>query len=167
MADNYSFDITSAVDNQEVKNAVDQTIKEIRQRFDLKNTKSDVVLEKEEKEDCVIITSDDEYKLKVVVEVFQTKLVKRGVSLKALVYEKIESALGGTARQKVTIQQGISSDKAKEISKFLRDSKLKVQAQIQGGQLRVQGKDKDVLQDAIALVKSHDFGLDLQFVNYR
>jgi len=167
MADNYSFDITSAVDNQEVKNAVDQTIKEIRQRFDLKNTKSDVVLEKEEKEDCVIITSDDEYKLKVVVEVFQTKLVKRGVSLKALVYEKIESALGGTARQKVTIQQGISSDKAKEISKFLRDSKLKVQAQIQGDQLRVQGKDKDVLQDAIALVKSHDFGLDLQFVNYR
>jgi uncharacterized protein YajQ (UPF0234 family) len=167
MADNYSFDITSKADPQEIKNALDQTTKEIRQRFDLKDTKSDIRSEKEKEKEFIVVTADDEYKLKAVSDIFQTKLVKRGISLKALVYEKIESALGGTARQKITIQQGISSEKAKEITKAIRDTKLKVQTQIQGDEIRVQGKDKDALQDAITFIKSKDFGLDLQFSNYR
>ena len=164
MAESYSFDITSKVDIQEVKNAIDQTIKEIRQRFDLKDTKSEVELEKEEK---VLVKSDDEYKLKTVIDIFQTKLVKRGVSLKALVYEKIEEGLGGTARQKISIQSGITSEKAKEITKAIRDSKIKVQTQIQGDEVRVTGKAKDDLQAAIVFTKSKDFGIDLQFGNYR
>ncbi len=164
MADNFSFDITSKVDTQEVKNAVDQTTKEIRQRYDLKDTKSEIVLESET---SVILTSEDEYKLKAITDILQSKLVKRGVSLKALVYEKIEKALGGHVRQKITIQQGISSEKAKEITKAIRDTKLKVQTQIQEDQIRVIGKAKDDLQAAIQFAKSKDFGIDLQFVNYR
>jgi len=165
MADSYSFDITSKVDIQEVKNAVDQTVKEIRQRFDLKDTKSEIALD--EKEVDALIKADDEYKLKIVIDIFHTKLVKRGVSLKALVYEKIEEGLGGTARQKITIQQGITPEKAKEITKAIRDSKIKVQTQIQGDEVRVTGKVKDELQAAISFAKSKDFGIDLQFVNYR
>ena len=164
MAETNSFDIVSKIDIQEVKNAVDQTTKEIRQRFDLKGTKSDIRLE-EEKE--IIVASDDEYKLKAVLDILQSKLVKRGVSLKALVYEKLEKALGGTARQKITLQQGISSEKAKEVTKEIRDAKFKVQAQIQGDQVRVSGKNKDDLQSVINLLRSKDFGIDLQFVNYR
>ena len=164
MADSYSFDITAKIDIQEVKNALDQTTKEIRQRFDLKDTKSEIALEKEEN---LLIKADDEHRLKTVIDIFQTKLVKRGVSLKALVYEKVEEGLGGTARQKITIQQGIKSEKAKEIAKAIRDSKIKVQTQIQGDEVRVTGKDKDALQSAIAFVKSKDFGIDLQFGNYR
>ena len=164
MAETNSFDIVSKIDIQEVKNAVDQTTKEIRQRFDLKGTKSDIRLE-EEKE--IIVASDDEYKLKAVIDILQSKLVKRGVSLKALVYEKLEKALGGTVRQKITLQQGISSEKAKEVTKEIRDAKLKVQAQIQGDQVRVSGKNKDDLQSVINLLRSKDFGIDLQFVNYR
>ncbi len=164
MADNYSFDVTSKVDAQEVKNAVDQAIKEVRQRYDLKDTKSEINLEDES---SVILTSDDEYKLAAVSDILQSKLVKRGVSLKALVHEKIEKALGGHARQKITIQQGIATEKAKEIAKAIRDSKLKVQTQIQGDQVRVLGKDKDALQSAIQFIKSTDFGIDLQFINYR
>ncbi|MBI3358531.1 MAG: YajQ family cyclic di-GMP-binding protein [Nitrospirae bacterium] len=164
MADNYSFDITSKVAWQEVKNAMDQTTKEIRQRFDLKNTKSAIELNAEK---GVIIKADDDYQLKALIDIFQAKLVKRGVSLKALVYEKLEKALGDTVRQEITILQGIASEKAKEITKAIRDSKLKVQTQIQGDQVRVLGKDKDQLQDVIQFVKSKDFGIDLQFSNYR
>ena len=164
MADNYSFDITSKVSWQEVKNAVDQTTKEIRQRFDLKDTKSTIELNEEK---GVILKANDEYTLKAVTDIFQSKLVKRGVSLKALVYEKLEKALGDTVRQEVTILQGIESDKAKEIAKAIRDAKFKVQTQIQGDQLRVIGKDKDQLQDVISFAKSNDFGIDLQFTNYR
>lgn len=164
MADNYSFDITSKVAWQEVKNAMDQTTKEIRQRFDLKNTKSAIELNAEK---GVIIKADDDYQLKALIDIFQAKLVKRGVSLKALVYEKLEKALGDTVRQEITILQGIASEKAKEITKAIRDSKLKVQTQIQGDQVRVLGKDKDQLQDVIQFVKSKDFGIDMQFSNYR
>jgi uncharacterized protein YajQ (UPF0234 family) len=166
MADNYSFDITSKVEIQEVKNAVDQAIKEVRQRYDLKDSKSEIKLE-EETEVSVTLTSDDEYKLTAISDILQSKLVKRGVSLKALVYEKVEKALGGQARQKITIQQGISSEKAKEITKAIRDTKIKVQTQIQDDQIRVLGKNKDDLQSAIQFAKSNDFGIDLQFTNYR
>ncbi len=164
MAENYSFDVTSKVEAQEVKNAVDQAVKEVRQRYDLKDTKSEIVLEDET---SVVLTSDDEYKLKAVSDILQSKLVKRGVSLKALVYEKIEKALGGQVRQKIDIQQGISPEKAKEITRAIRETKLKVQTQIQGDQIRVLGKVKDDLQAAIQFVKSQDFGIDLQFINYR
>ncbi|MDC4205365.1 MAG: YajQ family cyclic di-GMP-binding protein [Candidatus Manganitrophus sp.] len=164
MAETSSFDVVSKIDIQEVKNAVEQTMKEVRQRFDLKGSKSEIRLE-EEKE--LIVTSEDEYKLKAVLDVLQTKLVKRNVSLKALVYEKVEKALGGTVRQKITLQQGIPSEKAKEISKAIRDGKFKVQAQIQADQVRVQSKSKDELQSVINFLKSQDFGLDLQFLNYR
>jgi len=164
MADNYSFDITSKVAWQEVKNAVDQTTKEIRQRFDLKDTKSQIELNEEK---GVIIKADDDYKLKAVIDIFQSKLVKRGVSLKALVYEKLEKALGDTVRQEITVLQGIASEKAKEITKVIRDGKFKVQTQIQGDQVRVLGKEKDQLQDVIQFIKSKDFGIDLQFSNYR
>lgn len=164
MAETSSFDVVSKIDIQEIKNAVEQAMKEIRQRFDLKGTKSEIRLE-EEKE--LIVTSEDEYKLKAVLDVLQTKLVKRNVSLKALVYEKVEKALGGAVRQKITLQQGIPSEKAKEISKAIRDGKFKVQAQIQGDQVRVQSKSKDELQSVITFLRSQDFGLDLQFLNYR
>ena len=164
MAD-FSFDMVSKVDEQELKNAVDQTIKEVQQRYDLKDTKSDVILD--EKKRSVIITSSDEYKLKAVVDIFQAKLVKRGISLKAISYGKMEQALGGRARQNVDIQQGIPSEKAKEINKAIRDAKFKVQTQIQGDQVRVMGKVKDDLQAVISFVKSNDFGIDLQFTNYR
>lgn len=164
MADNSSFDIVSKVEIQEVKNAVETASKEIRQRFDLKGTKSEIRLE-EEKE--LVVTSDDEYKLKAVLDILQSKLVKRGVSLKALDYQKIEKALGGTARQKITLKNGIESEKAKEISKSIRDAKFKAQAQIQGDQIRVSAKSKDELQNVINDLRSKDFGIDLQFVNYR
>ncbi|MFQ5598164.1 MAG: YajQ family cyclic di-GMP-binding protein [Nitrospiria bacterium] len=164
MAATCSFDIVSKVEIQEVKNAVETAGKELRQRYDLKGSKSEIRLE-DEKE--IVVASDDEYKLKAVLDILQSKLVKRGISLKSLEYQKIEQALGGTARQRIAIQQGIASEKAKAVSKAIRDSKLKVQAQIQGEQLRVTGKSKDALQDVMQLLKSRDFGIDLQFVNYR
>jgi len=164
MAESFSFDVVSKVDLQEVKNAVDQTCKEIHQRYDLKGTKSDVKLEKET---ALIVTSDDEYKLKAVLDILQSRMVKRGVSLKALTYEKAEQALGGTVRQKITLQQGIAADKAKAICKSLRDAGLKVQTQLQDSQIRVTSKSKDILQTAIAHLRAEDFGIDLQFVNYR
>ncbi len=164
MADQFSFDVVSRVAIQEVKNAVDQTEKEVRQRFDLKGTKSEVRLEGES---ALIATSDDEYKLQAVLDILRTKLVKRGVSLKALDYASVEAALGGTVRQKITLQQGISSEKAKIISKSIRDTKLKVQAQIQGDELRIVGKNKDDLQKVIQHLRTGDFGIDLEFINYR
>jgi uncharacterized protein YajQ (UPF0234 family) len=164
MADQNSFDVVSNVNMQEVKNALEQATKELRQRFDFKGSKSEIRLE-EEKE--IVLISDDEYKLKSVFDILQSKLVKRGVSLKSLVPGKLEEALGGTVRQKYTIQQGIPSEKAKEISKAIRDAKFKVQAQIQGDQLRVMSKSKDDLQAVIGFLKEKDFGVPLQFTNYR
>jgi uncharacterized protein YajQ (UPF0234 family) len=165
MADMNSFDITSKVDMQEVKNAVDQTMKEVRQRFDFKGSKTDLTLKEKERELSVL--SDDEYKLNAVLEILKAKFAKRNVSLKALTYGKLEEALGGAARQVITIQSGIPDDKAKAISKELRDAKFKVQAQIQGDQIRVQSKSKDELQAVMAFLRQKDFDVDLQFVNFR
>jgi hypothetical protein len=165
MADVSSFDVVSKVDMQEVKNALDQAMKEIRQRFDFKGTRTELTLK--EKESELVIVSDDEYKLKSVVDIVKTKLIKRNVSVKAFTFGPVEPALGGTVRQVAKIQNGLSSEKAKEIAKLIKDGKLKVQAQIQGEQVRVQGKSKDELQAVITLLKSQDFGIDLQYVNYR
>jgi uncharacterized protein YajQ (UPF0234 family) len=165
MADLSSFDLVSQVDMQEVKNAVEQATKEIRQRFDFKGSKTELTLV--EKDRTLTVLSDDEYKLKAVLEILKAKFVKRNVSLKALTYGKVEEALGGTVRQVIAVQSGIPDDKAKAISKELRDAKFKVQTQIQGDQVRVQSKSKDELQAVIAFLRQKDFGLDLQFVNYR
>lgn len=165
MADQYSFDAVSEVNMQEMKNAIDQATKEIKQRFDFKDSKTELTLKEKEKE--LVVVSDDEYKLNAVNEIVKTKCVKRGVSLKALHYGTVEQALGGTVRQVVNIQSGLTSEKAKEITKAIKDSKLKVQAQIQGEQVRVSSKSKDELQGAIAFLKGKDFEIDLQFTNYR
>lgn len=165
MADQNSFDVVSEVNIQEVKNALDQTAKELQQRFDFKGSKSRVTLEEEDQ--ALVIVSDDDAKLKGVIDILQSKLVKRGVSLKALDYGKIEHALAGTVRQRVAITQGVASDKAKDITKAIRDGKFKVQAQIQGDQLRVTSKSRDELQTVIAFLKEKDFGIPLQFTNYR
>jgi uncharacterized protein YajQ (UPF0234 family) len=163
MADN-SFDIVSKVDLQEVSNAIQQALKEIHQRFDLKDSKSNIELEGK---DAIILTSQDEYKLKAVTDILGTKLVKRGVPLKALNYEKIEPAAGSTVRQKVTMQQGVPTEKAREIVKVIKDTKKKVQASIQGDFVRVSGKDRDTLQEIMAILRQRDFGIDMQFTNYR
>jgi len=163
MAEN-SFDIVSKVDLQEVSNALQQALKEIHTRYDLKDSKSDIQLDAKE---GLVLSSADEYKLKSVNDVLQTKLVKRGVSLKALTYGAIEPAAGSTVRQKVSLQQGIPIEKAREIVKLVKNSKLKVQASIQGDFVRISGKDRDTLQQVIAMIKQSDFGIDMQFTNYR
>jgi uncharacterized protein YajQ (UPF0234 family) len=163
MAEN-SFDIVSKVDLQEVSNAIQQALKEIHQRFDLKDSKSNIEMDGKE---AIVLTSQDEYKLKAVTDILGTKLVKRGVPLKALNYEKIEPAAGSTVRQKVTMQQGIPTEKAREIVKAIKDTKKKVQASIQGDFVRVSGKDRDTLQAIIAMLRDKDFGIDMQFTNYR
>jgi cyclic-di-GMP-binding protein len=165
MADQFSFDVVSQVDMQEMKNVVDQATKEVKQRFDFKDSKTEITLKEKEKE--LVVVSDDEYKLNAVNEIIKAKCVKRHVSLKALDYGKVEDALGATVRQMIKIQSGISSEKAKEITKSIKDSKFKVQAQIQGEQLRVLSKSKDELQATIAFLKGKDFGIDLQCVNFR
>jgi hypothetical protein len=164
MAADNSFDIVSKVDIQETRNAIDQAIKEVRARFDLKDTRSEIKLEGE---DTIQLASSDEYKLQAVIEILSQKLVKRGVSLKSLIYEKIEPANNSSVRQKIKLQQGVPIEKAKDIVKALKDSKLKAQASIQGDTVRVSGKDRDTLQEAIALLKKKDFGIDLQFTNFR
>lgn len=164
MASENSFDIVSKVDLQEVSNAIQNALKEVHTRFDLKDSKSDIKLEGK---DALILSSVDEYKLKAVNDILQSKLVKRGVPIKALTYGTVEPAAGSTVRQKVTMQQGIPTEKAKEIVRVIKDSKKKVQASIQGDTVRVSGKDRDTLQEIIALLKSHDFGIDMQFTNYR
>ncbi len=158
-----SFDVVSKVDPQEVDNALNQTRKEIAQRYDFKGTKTEI----SEEDNVIHVVSDDEFKVKAVVDVLQSKLVRRNVSLKALVYGKIEPAAGGLAKQSITVQQGIDTDKAREIVKLIKDSKLRVQSQIQGDQVRVSGKKRDDLQAAIQLLKAQDLDLPLQFVNYR
>src|SRR5215472_13410970 len=163
MAEN-TFDIVSKVDLQEVSNAIQNAMKEIHTRFDLKDSKSNIVLEGK---DALILSSVDEYKLKAVNDVLQAKLVKRNVPLKALTYGVIEPAAGATVRQKISMQQGIPVEKAREIVKKIKDSKKKVQASIQGDSVRVSGKDRDTLQEIIALLRGRDFGIDMQFTNYR
>ena len=164
MASENSFDIVSKVDLQEVSNAIQQALKEIHQRYDLKDSHSNIETEGKE---AIILTSADDYKLKAVTDVLQSKLVKRNVPLKSLDYGKIEPAAGSTVRQRVTMQQGIPTEKAREIVKAIKDSKKKVQASIQGDFVRVSSKDRDTLQEVIALLRSKDFGIDMQFTNYR
>ncbi|HTJ85993.1 MAG TPA: YajQ family cyclic di-GMP-binding protein [Terriglobales bacterium] len=160
-----TFDIVSKIDLQEVSNAIQQAMKEITTRFDLKDSKSSIVLEA--KDNAIVLHSADEYKLKAVNDILQAKLVKRGISLKGLTYAPVESALGATAKQKITLQQGIPMEKAKAIVQLVKNSKKKVQASIQGDLVRVSGKDRDSLQEVIALLKQQDFGIDMQFTNYR
>src|SRR3954453_13489154 len=162
MPDN-SFDVVSKVDMQEVSNAIQQALKEIHTRFDLKDSRSNIELEK----DAIVLHSADEYKLKAVNDILQEKLQKGGMSRKALPYGAIEPAAGGTAKRRVTMQQGIAIEKAREIVKLIKDSKKKAQASIQGDLVRISSKDRDTLQDTIALLRQHDFGIDLQFTNYR
>jgi hypothetical protein len=164
MAAENTFDIVSKVDLQEVSNAIQNALKEIHTRFDLKDSKSDIQLEGKE---ALILSSVDDYKLKAVNDILQGKLVKRGVPIKALTYGAVEPAAGSTVRQRVTMQQGIPIEKAREIVKLIKDSKKKVQASIQGDTVRVSGKDRDALQEIIALLRGHDFGIDMQFTNYR
>lgn len=159
----YSFDIVSKVDLQEVNNAVQQAVKEIDTRFDFKGSKSSIALEGE----TLVVVSDDDYKLKSVIDILQSKLVKRGVPIRNLDYGKIESAAGGTVKMTIRLRQGIEQDQAKKINILIRDSKLKVKSQIQGDQLRVSGKSKDDLQAVMALLRGADLPLELQFVNYR
>lgn len=159
-----TFDIVSKIDLQEVSNAMQQALKEVHQRFDLKDAKANIELEGK---DAIILHAIDEYKLKAVNDVFQAKLVKRGVSLKGLTYGAVEPAAGGTTKQKINMQQGIAIEKAREIVKLIKESKKKVQASIQGDTVRVSGKDRDSLQEVIAMLRQRDFGIDMQFTNYR
>ncbi len=163
MASESSFDIVSRIDMQEVSNAIQQAEKEIANRFDFKGSKSSITLEKQE----LVVISDDEFKLKSVIDILQSKLIKRGVSLKSLQYGKVEPAASGTVRQRIALRQGIDQDNAKKINTLIRDSKLKVKSQTQGDQIRVSGKSKDDLQHVIQLLKQADLPLDLQFVNMR
>ncbi len=164
MPDN-TFDIVSKIDLAEVNNALQQAMKEIQQRYDLKNSKSDIQLI--EKDHKIILTSEDEFKLKAVTEVFELKLTKRKVSLKGLVFGPITPAAGSSVRQEVTLQQGIPIEKARDIVKLIKDSKKKVQASINADLVRVSGRDRDALQEVMALLRGHDFGIDMQFTNYR
>jgi len=163
MAQQNSFDIVSQVDTAEVANAINQTVKEVRQRFDFKGSAANVVLEKTE----LLLTAEDETKLRNMNDILQQKLVRRTVPLKALSYGDIEPAAGGTVRQRVQIQQGIPQEKAKEVVRFIKDTKVKVQASIQGDVIRVSGRDRDTLQEVSALLKNKDFAIHMQFTNYR
>jgi uncharacterized protein YajQ (UPF0234 family) len=163
MAAENSFDVVSKIDMSEVTNAVTQALKEIGQRFDFKGSKSGIIQEK----DDLVVTSDDEYKLKSVIDILQGKLVKRGVPTRNISYGKLEPALSGTVRQRLTLQQGIPVEKAKEVVKAIKDAKIKVQASIQSDQVRVSGKSRDDLQTVIQLLKGKDFGIELQFENFR
>jgi len=163
MASENSFDIVSKFDLQEMNNAINQAEREIETRFDFKGSKSSLKLEK----DALIIVSDDEYKLKSVIDILQSKMVKRGLSLKNVDYGKIEPASMGTVRQRIGLKQGIDQENAKKINVLIRDSKLKVKSQIQGDQIRVTGKSKDDLQAVMQLLRKADLPLDLQFTNLK
>ncbi len=162
MADS-SFDIVSEIDQQEVKNAVAQALKEIQTRYDLKDSKSNIEIGDKE----FTLTTVDEYKLKAVRDILESKLMKRGISIKALTYKDPESALGGTVRQKIAVQSGIPIDQAREIVKLIKNSKMKVQAAIQGEQLRVTGKNRDDLQAVMTMLRGAKLDIDMQFTNYR
>ena len=164
MASDNSFDVVSKVDLQEVKNAIDQASKEVHTRFDLKDSKSTIALEGEE---TIQLASASEYTLKAVTEILSQRMVKRGISLKNLEYEKIEPAANSSVRQKIKLKQGVNSDAAKKIVAMIKESKLKAQASIQGDTVRVVSKDKDVLQQIMSKLRAGDFGVALQFTNYR
>jgi len=164
MPDN-TFDIVSKIELPEVSNAVQQAVKEIQQRYDLKDSKSSIELN--EKDNKLILASRDEFSLRAVTDILQGKLVKRKVPLKGLSFGTITPAASSSVRQEVTLQQGIPTEKAKDIVKLIKDSKLKVQTSIQSDLVRVAGKDRDTLQEVLALLRGHDFGIDLQFTNYR
>jgi uncharacterized protein YajQ (UPF0234 family) len=164
MPDN-SFDVVSQVEMPEVVNAIQQAMKEVITRYDLKDSHSTIELNEKDKK--ITLASQDEFKLRAVIEILSQKLVKRKVPLKALSYGAIIQAAGSTVRQEATLQQGIAIEKAREIVKKIKDSKLKVQASIQGDLVRVSGKDRDTLQQVIALLRGHDFGIDMQFINMR
>jgi len=159
-----SFDVVSKVEIQEVKNAIDQASKEVNARFDLKSSKSTIVLEKEE---AIQLASQDEYTLKAVIEILGQKLVKRGVSLKNLEYEKIEPATNSSVRQKIVLKQGLSGEPAKKVAAAVKDAKLKANASIQGDTVRVTSKDRDTLQEIMGMLRGKDFGVELQFTNFR
>ncbi len=165
MADSFSFDIVSKVDLAEVVNAINQSTKEIQQRYDFKGSKTTIELN--EKDSYISVFTDDEMRLRSVVDILQTKLVKRGVSLKALTYGTPEAAAGGAVRQKIELQSGIPTEKCKEIVKFIKEQKLKVQASIQEEQVRVSGAKKDDLQLVIKVLREKDFGIHMEFSNYR
>jgi hypothetical protein len=166
MANNeHSFDIVSEVDLQEVTNAIDQSNKEIATRYDFKDSKSTINWDKQEKK--IDIHTESEFRLKAILDIVQSKLVKRRVSIRSLEYKPVEKATGGTVRQTIIVAQGISSDKAKEIIKYIKDTKIKVQPRIQSDQIRVQSTKIDLLQEAMQRVKEKNFGLDLQYINYR
>ena len=164
MPDN-TFDVVSKIDLAEVNNAIQQALKEIQTRYDLKNSKSEVQLN--EKEHKIMLASADEFKLKAVTDVLEQKLVKRKVPLKGLTFGAVMPAAGSSVRQEISLQQGIPIEKARDIVKLIKDSKKKVQASIQGDLVRVSGKDRDTLQEVIALLRGQDFGIDMQFTNYR
>jgi uncharacterized protein YajQ (UPF0234 family) len=165
MAQQNTFDVVSKVDMAEVKNAVNQALKEVNQRYDFKGTNSDIILN--EKEHTITLATASEFTLRALNDVLQQKMVRRGVSLKALSYGKVEPAAKDSVRQVVTLQQGIPIEKARDIVKLIKESKLKVQAAINGDFVRVSGKDRDTLQQVIALLKAKDFGIDMQYTNYR
>lgn len=158
-----SFDVVSKIDMQEVDNALNQTRKEVGQRYDFKGSKTEIDLE----DDALRIISDDDFRVAAVLDVLQSKLVRRGVSLKALDYGKVEPGPNGRAKQTIKLQQGIDDEKARRITKLIKESKMKVQAQIQGDQVRITGKNRDDLQEAIQLLKREDLDLPLQFINFR
>jgi cyclic-di-GMP-binding protein len=165
MADEHSFDIVSKVDMQEVSNAVQQAEKELSQRFDFKGSKSSIELNKDKAE--ITLVSDDEYKLNSLTEILKNKFVKRSVSLKSLSFGTIEKAAGDTVRQLLTLQQGVSTERAKDIVKLIKETKLKVQAEIQKDQVRVRAKKIDDLQTIITLLKGKEFDFHIEFINYR
>ncbi|MGA2434677.1 MAG: YajQ family cyclic di-GMP-binding protein [Bryobacteraceae bacterium] len=160
-----TFDIVSKIDLNEVTNAIQQAMKEIKTRYDLKDSKSGIDLNEKDKK--ILLTSQDEFKLRAVTEILQGKLVKRAVPLKGLSYGTVTPAAGSTVRQEISIQQGIAIEKAREIVKKIKDAKLKVQVSIQGDMVRVSGKSRDALQEVIHLLRGEDFGIDMQFTNYR
>lgn len=163
MASESSFDIVSKMDMQELTNAIDQTEREIANRFDFKNSKSELKVEK----DVLVILSDDEYKLTAVVDILQSKMIKRGLPIKNLDYGKVEPASLGTVRQRIQLKQGIDQENAKKINILIRDSKLKVKSQIQGDQIRVTGKSRDDLQEIIQMLRKAELTVDLQFTNLK
>jgi cyclic-di-GMP-binding protein len=164
MPDN-SFDVVSLIEMPEVNNAIQQAMKEITTRYDLKDSKTNIELNEKEKK--VTLSSSDDFKLKAATEIFQAKLIKRGVPVKNLTYGTIIPSAGSSVKQEVTLTSGIPTEKAKEVVKKIKDGKLKVQAAIQGDLVRISGKDRDTLQQAIALLRGQDFGIELQFINFR
>lgn len=165
MAQDHSFDITSPINFQELDNAIHQTQKEILTRFDFKGSISSIEFNKKEKK--IFLVGDNEFKLKTLVDIFQTRCVKRGVSVRSFTFQALQKGVGDSVKQEIVIQEGIPSEKAKEMVREIKNLKLKVQPQIQSDQVRVQGAKIDDLQQVITYLKSRDFGLDLSFQNFR